>query len=69
MLTNTDKGGRGVSQMLTIIDEGGRGGEYPPKLWLTFVKSPLHTYVHNNRQDWGYLINTLYHNSLYNTGI
>ena len=30
MLTSTDKGGRGVGEMLTLDDKGGRGGQDPP---------------------------------------
>ena len=34
MLTNADKGGREVSQMLTVTDKGKRGGPDFPKFGL-----------------------------------
>ena len=43
MLTSLTKRGGGVSQLLTITDNGWRGGpDPPPKIWLNyFVNSPL----------------------------
>ena len=56
MMTGLTKGGRGVGEMLTMADKGGRGrwgnadngwqrgegGSGPPHFWLTkFVNFPL----------------------------
>ena len=43
-MTQLTKGGREVSQLLTITDKGGSGGLDPPQKWF-LISNHLHTIV------------------------